>query len=74
MELRVYDGETGRLGVEASLYDVCKWWIETYPDDIFINEPKEIVEIRKLMIKILNMQQSKRNQHDHKNNLPEMQT
>ena len=38
---------------EAGLYDVCEWWIENYPDDIFINEPKEVVEIRKLMQKIL---------------------
>ena len=38
---------------EAGFYDVCEWWIENYPDDIFINEPKEVVEIRKLMVKIL---------------------
>jgi hypothetical protein len=37
----------------VGIYDVCEWWIENYPDDIFINEPKEVVEIRKLMQKIL---------------------
>ena len=56
MELRVYDEETGRLGVKASLYDVCKWWIETYPDDIFIKEPKPIVEARMCMKNILSLE------------------
>ena len=39
-----------------SLYGICKWWIETYPKDIFVGktkEIKEIVEVRKLMEKIL---------------------
>ena len=44
--------EDGNLR-ELRLFGLCEWWIETYPEDIFINEPKEIVEIRNLMKKIL---------------------
>jgi len=36
-----------------SLTAVLEWWIMTYPDDIFIERPKEIVEIRRLMKRIL---------------------
>lgn len=52
IELRVYD-EVGQLMSKASLYDVCEWWIQTYPADIFVNEPKQVVEIRLQMQKIL---------------------
>ena len=40
------------------LKDVCRWWIETYPEDIFIgktSEVKLIVEIRERMEKILEL-------------------
>ena len=40
-------------GERAGLYDVCKWWIETYPPDIFISAPKPIVEARLCMQNIL---------------------
>lgn len=40
-------------GSKASLYDVCEWWIQTYPPDIFIKEPKPIIEIRLCMQNIL---------------------
>jgi len=40
-------------GQEAGLYDICEWWIETYPSDVFIKEPKPIVEARMCMRNIL---------------------
>ena len=40
-------------GRKAGLYDVCEWWIETYPPDVFVNEPKPIVEARMCMQNIL---------------------
>ena len=43
----------GSSEIEITLYEACEWWIETYSDDIFINEPKEVVQIRELMKEIL---------------------
>ena len=40
---------------KASLEDVCKWWIKTYPPDVFVNKPKPIVEARMCMQNILVM-------------------
>jgi len=40
-------------GEKAGLYDVCRWWIETYPADVFVHNPHLVVEIRKLMQQIL---------------------
>ena len=40
-------------GRKAGLYDVCEWWIETYPPDVFVNEPKPIVEARMCIQNIL---------------------
>ena len=34
-------------GTKAGLFDVIQWWIETYPSDIFVESPEEIVAIRK---------------------------
>jgi len=42
-------------GQKASLEDVCKWWIEIYPADVFVNKPKPIVEARMCMQNILIM-------------------
>jgi hypothetical protein len=39
-------------GEEAGLWDVCAWWMETYPDDIFISDPPEVVEIRNQMLNL----------------------
>jgi len=39
---------------EAGLYDVCEWFIETYPKDIFRNPKHPVVKIRKLAEEILN--------------------
>ena len=27
--------------LEVGLYDVCEWIVETYPDDIFKDKPKD---------------------------------
>lgn len=35
------------------LFEVCAWWILTYPSDIFVSAPPEIVKIRELMKVIL---------------------
>lgn len=38
--------------------EICEWWIETYPEDIFIgkvHETKLIVEIRDNMKEILEL-------------------
>ena len=43
----------GSNEIEIILYEICEWWIQTYPDDIFVNEPKEVVQIRELMKEIL---------------------
>jgi len=45
--------ELRELFKSIGLRDVLEWWVMTYPDDIFIERPKEIVEIRRLMKRIL---------------------
>jgi hypothetical protein len=45
-------------GEKAGLYDVAKWWIATYPRDIFIGltgEVATLVRVRNEMDKILAM-------------------
>ena len=39
--------------IPANLKDVCEWWIETYPEDVFYSAPVQIIEIRKHMKVIL---------------------
>lgn len=39
-----------------SIWDIANFWIETYPDDIFIKGPYPIVEIRNLFIELLKKQ------------------
>ena len=51
------DDGTGEL-MEVGLFDLCEWWIETYPEDVFITEPKEVIEIRRLMQIILAMRKN----------------
>jgi len=41
--------EKGKL---VSLYEICEWWIEKYPEDVFVRHPL-VVPIRKKMKKIL---------------------
>lgn len=43
----------GSNEIEITLYEACEWWIENYPEDIFVNKPKEVVQIRELMKEIL---------------------
>jgi hypothetical protein len=38
---------------EVSLFDLCEWFIEKYPEDVFAKKPEEIVIIREQMKKIL---------------------
>ena len=40
-------------GRKAGLFDVCDWWIEKYPPDVFVKEPKPVVEARMCMQNIL---------------------
>jgi hypothetical protein len=35
------------------LKEICLWFIHTYPDDIFVSKPEEIVEIRENCKKLL---------------------
>jgi len=35
------------------LKEICLWFIYTYPDDIFVSSPEEIVEIRENCKKLL---------------------
>jgi hypothetical protein len=53
-KLYIYDDNGGII--EIGLYELCKWWIETYPEDVFITEPAEVIKIRKLMQLILTKQ------------------
>ena len=48
----------GSYNITVSLYEICEWWIQTYPDDIFAKEPKEVVQIRELMKEILRQKNS----------------
>jgi len=50
-QLFKYDN-AGELQV-IGLYDLCEYWIEAYPEDVFVNTPEEVVAIRNLMKKIL---------------------
>jgi len=52
-------------GEKAGLYDVCAWWIEKYPEDVYTGESGEkgvlyIVKIREYMMKILGMRKKMR--------------
>lgn len=40
-------------GKKAGLREVCEWWIATYPEIVFVNEPKEVTLIRSEMKKIV---------------------
>lgn len=47
-------------GESASLKEVCEWWVKTYPNDIFVTEPKEVVEVRDLMYILLHQLNKKK--------------
>ncbi len=40
-------------GEKLGLLDVCKWWLETYPRDVFVSSPGHIVAIGKHMEEII---------------------
>ena len=52
--LKVVYPESGESRA-AGLYDVCEWWIETYPEDAFVSAPEPIVTARNAMKEILAM-------------------
>jgi len=39
-----------------SIWDIANFWIEIYPDDIFVKGPYPIVEIRNLFVELLKNQ------------------
>ena len=49
--MSIYDQEGNILG----LWDICEWIIETYPEDIFVSAPKEVVALREASKAILDM-------------------
>ena len=54
-------------GDKASLEDVCNWWIQNYPKDIFVNKPKPVVKIRENMQMILNLNRKPEVSESHNN-------
>lgn len=40
---------------EIGLYAVCDWFVETYPDDIFVSQENKVNQIRNLCQEILIM-------------------
>ena len=48
-KMKIFDKDGKPLG----LFDVCRWWIEEYPSDVFVYSPEDIIEIRKQMEKML---------------------
>lgn len=57
----------GKKYIQNSLESVCRWWIVTYPDDIFVENPKEVVEIRERMKKLLSrLGDAERGRNEHK--------
>ena len=54
LEINISDHELFNAnGEKASLFDVCEWWIRTYPADVFVSEPKPVVDARLCMQAIL---------------------
>lgn len=37
------------------LLEIAEWWLETYPEDVFLMEPQVVTDIRKLMKKLLKL-------------------
>ena len=53
------------------LKEICLWFIYTYPEDIFVSKPEEIVEIRKNCKKLLERMGERKNEgfnHNHNKN------
>lgn len=49
-------GQRGELykenGEKAGIYDICQWWLDTYPEDVFVSDPPSVVAARKFMKEI----------------------
>lgn len=59
MKLMVQWENDGEDEIEiASLYNVCEWFIENYPDDIFVSKDNPVHKIRDLCKEILNKKKS----------------
>lgn len=43
--MKLYD----ELGNRVGFYGICNWWFEAYPEDMFVKEPVEVIQIRELM-------------------------
>lgn len=42
-------------GEKAGIYDICQWWIDTYPEDVFVSDPPSVVAAREFMKEILSL-------------------
>lgn len=42
-----------KSGENIGLYDVCEWFIQTYPEDVFVSSEHPVHRIRDLCKKIL---------------------
>ena len=48
-----------------SIWDIAEFWIETYPEDIFINNPPEVVEIRNQFKILLSYRKKRSEKHEN---------
>ena len=43
---------------EISIWEIAEYWIQTYPNDIFVNGPYPVPEIRDLFEELLKMRKN----------------
>lgn len=43
-----------KKGEKASMKEVCQWWVDKYPPDVFVFHPRTVIEIRNNCIIIIN--------------------
>ena len=43
----------------AGLFDICEWFVEKYPDYIFVDKNNPVTQIRDLCKNVLNMRKDK---------------
>jgi hypothetical protein len=53
---RLYDSE----GNEVGMKEVCLWWVHTYPADIFVKSPEDVVKARECMERLLKKMEAKK--------------
>ena len=62
--LVIRESSQGEIDPEyATIFDVCEWWIDTYPEDIFVGDDKgaaSVSHIREQCQKILAMTKEKK--------------